>query len=107
MIYGPARYIQSLPSKRIRDKAVDALNVWLDVTEADVIQIKRAINILHNPSLMLDDIQDNSALRRGRPSTHTIFGTAQTINSAGYQIIKAMNEVRKLNHPQCDDIFSG
>ncbi|KFY89752.1 hypothetical protein V500_05515 [Pseudogymnoascus sp. VKM F-4518 (FW-2643)] len=106
VIHAPARYIQSLPSKCIRDKAVDALNVWLGVPEADIIQIKQIINILHNASLMLDDIQDSSALRRGKPSTHTIFGTAQTINSAGYQIIQAMNEVRKLNDPQCDDIFS-
>ncbi len=55
----------------------------------------------------LDDFEDSSPLRRGKPSTHTIFGAAQTVNSANYQIIEALNEVRKLNDPGCIGIFIG
>ena len=52
-------------------------------------------------------MEDSSPLRRGRPSTHTVFGPAQTINSADYLFVEALNEVRKLNDPKCVNIFSG
>jgi len=50
---------------------------------------------------MLDDIQDGSQLRRGKPSTHTIFGLGQTINSSSYKICEALEEVLKLNSLEC------
>ena len=55
----------------------------------------------------LDDIEDSSPLRRANPATHTIFGCGQTGNSANYQIIQALDEVRKLDCSQCLEIFSG
>ncbi len=56
---------------------------------------------------MLDDIQDSSELRRGKPATHTVFGPMQTINSAGYRFLDALNEVRKLHGEKCLAIFCG
>ena len=46
----------------------------------------------------LDNIQDSSPLRRGRPSAHTIFGQAWTINSAEYLFVSALKELQKLNN---------
>ncbi|KAI1413293.1 geranylgeranyl pyrophosphate synthase [Hypoxylon sp. FL1857] len=97
----PANYISSLPSKNLRDKAVDAMNVWLKVEPNDLSQIKLVVNMLHNASLMLDDVQDGSNSRRGKPATHTVFGLAQTGNSAGYEIVEAISEARKLNDEGC------
>jgi geranylgeranyl pyrophosphate synthase len=53
----------------------------------------------------LDDVQDGSQMRRGSPSTHVIFGEAQTINSATFQYVQAIAELRKLPNPRCIDIF--
>jgi geranylgeranyl diphosphate synthase type 3 len=47
----------------------------------------------------IDDIQDNSKLRRGRPVAHSLFGVAQTINSANYVYFQAMQELFKLPNP--------
>lgn len=96
-----------MPGKKIRDKAADALNVWLQVADADLIQIKQIINLLHNASLILDDVEDGSTSRRGKPASHMVFGTSQAINSAGFQINTAMKEVLKLKNARCLDIFSG
>lgn len=63
--------------------------------------------MLHGASLMLDDVEEPSDLRRGKASTHTIFGSAQTINSAGHRVIEALNETLKLDSPDCIRIFSG
>lgn len=40
-----------------------------------------AIEILHNFSLVHDDIQDNSPARRGRPTLWTLWGQPQAINT--------------------------
>ncbi|KUL83818.1 hypothetical protein ZTR_06621 [Talaromyces verruculosus] len=106
VIRGPVRYVESMPGKKIRDRAANALNIWLQVNEEDLEQIRQVINRLHNASLILDDVEDGSSSRRGRPATHTVFGTPQAINSAGYQINRAMMEVLKLGNVQCVEIFA-
>ncbi|MBX3049478.1 MAG: polyprenyl synthetase family protein [Anaerolineales bacterium] len=40
-----------------------------------------AVELLHNFSLIHDDIQDKSDLRRGRPTLWALHGTAQAINA--------------------------
>lgn len=54
----------------------------------------------------LDDIQDNSVLRRGIPVAHSIYGVASTINAANYVIFLALEKVLKLNHPEVSIQFS-
>ena len=53
----------------------------------------------------LDDLEDGSPLRRGKPSTHNIYGTAQTINSATYQYTQATAMAAELNNPACLRIY--
>ncbi|OCL09914.1 terpenoid synthase [Glonium stellatum] len=87
-------------SHGVRDTFVDALNVWLGLPERITASIKRTTHLLHSASLMLDDIEDSSELRRGQPATHTIFGTSSTINSANYIIIEALDEARNIGDSQ-------
>lgn len=54
----------------------------------------------------VDDVEDNSLLRRGIPVAHSIFGTAQTINSANYVYFGALQELMKLSNPQAIQIFT-
>ncbi|KAL2851125.1 isoprenoid synthase domain-containing protein [Aspergillus pseudoustus] len=56
-------------------------------------------------STRLDDIEDSSPLRRGRPATHTVFGVGQTINSANYLLVDVMEQIRQLGDPHCLDIY--
>jgi geranylgeranyl diphosphate synthase, type III len=54
----------------------------------------------------VDDVEDSSILRRGIPVAHSIFGTAQTINSANYIYFCALGELRKLRSSKAIDIFT-
>lgn len=54
----------------------------------------------------VDDVEDNSTLRRGVPVAHSIFGVAQTINSANYVYFCALQEIAKLNNPSVLTIFT-
>ena len=51
--------------------------------------------MLHNASLLIDDIEDNSILRRGIPVAHNIFGIASTINSANYVYFLSLEKTIK------------
>ena len=101
LVMAPFEYISSLPAKGARDAFIDGLTVWLPAPQCDVDCIKETIRVLHNASLMLDDIEDGSRLRRGKPATHTIFGIAHTINSAGYLVLDALKQTQMLADPQC------
>ncbi|KAI0160238.1 geranylgeranyl pyrophosphate synthase [Xylariaceae sp. FL1272] len=105
VVLQPYRYLSSLPSKGFRDQAIDSLNTWLQVPAATSEKIKEVVKMLHNASLMLDDLEDNSPLRRGKPSTHDIYGPAQTINSATYLYIQATELASDLS-PACLKIFT-
>lgn len=51
-------------------------------------------------SYRIDDIQDNSILRRGIPVAHSIYGVASTINAANYVLFIALERVLSLGHPE-------
>ena len=76
----PYRYISSVPGKDVRGKLIDCFQLWLQVDEGGRIlsEIKEIVALLHNASLLVDDIEDNSKLRRGVPVAHSIFGIAQS-----------------------------
>ncbi|KAJ5301085.1 uncharacterized protein N7443_006087, partial [Penicillium atrosanguineum] len=105
LLLAPFEYISSLPSKGVREVLIDALNVWMGLPDRNVKTIKSIAQKLHSSSLMLDDIEDSSPLRRGNPATHTVFGPASTINCANYMLIDVMDEVRQFGGPQCMSIL--
>lgn len=54
----------------------------------------------------VDDVEDSSILRRGIPVAHSIFGTAQTINSANYVYFGALQELLKLCNSRAIQIYT-
>jgi geranylgeranyl diphosphate synthase type I len=55
-----------------------------------------AVELLHNFSLIHDDIQDQSTLRRGRPTVWAKWGVAQAINAGDVMFTQAFYALRKL-----------
>ena len=94
VLIAPCNYIESLPSKRFRISLIEALNVWLQVPEKELKVIKNVVEMLHNASLVLDDIEDNSPLRRGKTATHLVFGSAQAINSSTFLYVSAVQAIQ-------------
>lgn len=95
----PFDYVMSLPGKNFRTQVLAAFNIWLQVDERSFNIIDRVVGMLHNASLLIDDIQDGSQLRRGFPAAHCIFGTAQTINAANYAYFLAQQELAQICNP--------
>ena len=62
----PILYLLQIPGKNVRKKLLHAFNVWTNVDDTKVREIGELVQMLHNASLLLDDIEDNSVLRRGK-----------------------------------------
>jgi geranylgeranyl diphosphate synthase type 3 len=89
----PFRYLQQHPGKEIRSQLMQAFLHWLPVPREPLQTIKRVIEMLHNASLLVDDVEDGSLLRRGRPVAHKIYGIPSTINCANLVYFMALNEL--------------
>lgn len=118
----PYHYISSTPGKNIRSALIDCFQLWLRVprtpqedaascaaaaaaatgspaptSNTDTLtEIKSIIASLHNASLLIDDIEDNSKLRRGNPVAHSIFGVANCINCANYVYFLGLEQCQRL-----------
>ena len=100
ILFGPYDYLDAIPGKDVRSQLISAFNAWLKVPATSLEVITKVVGMLHNASLLVDDVEDSSLLRRGQPVAHSIFGTAQTINSANYVYFVALGELQKLNNPK-------
>jgi geranylgeranyl diphosphate synthase type 3 len=101
------RYINSVPGKDVRGRLVDCFQLWLNVDDAAALDaIKDIIGDLHNASLLIDDIEDNSKLRRGIPVAHSIFGIPSVINTANYVYFLALQKCHALNNPKAMQVRS-
>lgn len=102
------RYINSVPGKDIRGKLIDCFqHYWLPTSSPDTLnQIKDIVGDLHNASLLVDDIEDNSKLRRGNPVAHSIFGIPTVINTANYVYFLALEKCLLLNNPKAMHVFT-
>ncbi|XP_061085047.1 geranylgeranyl pyrophosphate synthase-like isoform X2 [Conger conger] len=64
------------------------------------------VEMLHNASLLIDDIEDSSKLRHGLPTAHNIYGIPSVINSANYVYFLCLEKVLTLEHPEAVRVFT-
>lgn len=102
----PYHYICRVPGKKFRTRLTAAFNHWLNIPEDKLQLIAEVTQILHNASLLIDDIEDNSKLRRGIPVAHSIYGIPITLNSANYVYFMGLQKVLTLGHPEATNIFT-
>ncbi|KAI9308225.1 geranylgeranyl pyrophosphate synthase [Cunninghamella echinulata] len=102
----PFQYLCAYPGKDVRSKMIEAFNLWLQVPSDKLVIITRVIEMLHSASLLIDDVEDDSALRRGVPAAHHLYGVPQTINCANYVYFLALQEILKLNNPAMVTIYT-
>ncbi|CAG8683523.1 16556_t:CDS:2, partial [Funneliformis mosseae] len=102
----PYNYLLSHPGKEIRTKMIEAFDYWFKVPKDRLNVITKVIEMLHNASLLIDDVEDSSTLRRGVPVAHHIYGVPATINCANYVYFMALSELAKLNNPKMFNIYT-
>ncbi|KAK4069633.1 hypothetical protein Purlil1_13681 [Purpureocillium lilacinum] len=106
VVTGPFNYTQNLPGKNLRGQMINAFNAWLNVPPESLDVIAKVVTTLHTASLLIDDIEDDSFLRRGYPAAHHLFGVPQTINSANYMYFRAFDMLQSLDSADVVRIFT-
>lgn len=106
VIMGPFEYLNGQRGKDFRSQLIGAFNTWLDVSAESLEIITKVVGMLHTASLLIDDVEDNSILRRGLPVAHSLFGVPQTINSANYVYFYALEELQKLNNKEVITVYA-
>ncbi|XP_035712142.1 geranylgeranyl pyrophosphate synthase isoform X2 [Folsomia candida] len=97
----PFTYVFGMKGKNVRQDIAVAFNFWYAVSSADMEWIFRFGNLLHTGSLMIDDIQDHSQLRRGKPAAHVVYGIPLSINAANYAYFDALKVLLEKNCLEC------
>lgn len=92
----PFLHISQQRGKKFRTRLIDIFNQIYQLPDQVLTTLSQIIEILHNASLMIDDIEDNSLLRRGVKTSHLVYGIPMTINSANYMYFVAMDLIPKL-----------
>jgi len=93
----PVKYYNELKGKNIRKYIANILGTSLGVVQQDIQNLDEIVSIIHNASLVVDDIQDNSFLRRNQPCAHIKYGVPLSINAAYLCTFKILIELNKRN----------
>ena len=64
-----------------------------------------AVELIHNFSLLHDDVEDKSPTRRGRPAVWTLWGAEQAINAGDAQFALAHLAIPRLSPPDADPVL--
>jgi len=81
-----AAYVLERPGKRVRARLALDLAESLQIPPEQGITLAAATELLHNASLVLDDVQDHDEMRRGQASAWRAFGRGQAINVGTFLI---------------------
>lgn len=78
-LYEPSSYIVKSGGKRLRPFLVLASAKAVGAKFSDVYNAAMAVELLHNFTLVHDDIMDNAEKRRGKPTIHKIYDESTAI----------------------------
>lgn len=96
-LYEPIRYVLSIGGKRIRPTlALLAYNLFKNDPES-ILAPACGLETYHNYTLLHDDLMDNAALRRGKPTVHKRWDANTAILSGDSMLVLAYQLVAKCN----------
>lgn len=76
--------------KRLRPMMLIACAELCHYTGEDHIKLATCLEFIHNATLLHDDVMDKSALRRGKPTAHKIWGAPASIVVGDFLLCRAL-----------------
>ena len=98
-IYDPIRYIMEGRGKRLRPIIVNLVGTVYGASKEDLINAGLAVELLHNFTLVHDDIMDHDSLRHGKATVHKKWdeSTAILAGDGIYAIAQILITKAKVN----------
>lgn len=100
LLHQMARYHLSTGGKYLRGRLALSEAEALGIPQDTALTWGLACELLHNATLIHDDIQDNDPIRRGQPSLWKKYGVSQAINAGDLLIFKAFELAASLNNAE-------
>jgi geranylgeranyl diphosphate synthase type I len=101
-LYKAARHLLEAGGKRLRPSFVLESSVLVGGEPRRTIPLAAAVELLHNFTLIHDDIMDNDDLRRSVPTVHRLFGVPIAIASGDLlfaKVYEAVSDWVRQNNP--------
>ena len=98
--YAPVWDLLNRGGKRIRPAITFLASECVGGRKEDALGAAAAVELLHNMTLVHDDIEDKSELRRGKPCIHIIYGMPTAINVGDSMLIKVFEIANSSHIPQ-------
>ena len=95
-LYDPIVYTLALPGKRLRPRLVHLAAEMFDGDNDEANKVASAYEMLHNFTLIHDDIMDKAEIRRGRPTVHKKWNTNTAILSGDALVVTALLQLYQL-----------
>ena len=89
----PYTYTVNNSGKQIREKIIDIIANKYDLSDENKTNIKKILFEIHNCSLIIDDVQDKSLLRRGADYSY-INMVGLSINSAYLKLFELISKYK-------------
>ncbi|KZK73632.1 MAG: polyprenyl synthetase [Pelodictyon luteolum] len=102
-LYAPARYILEGKGKRIRPFLTLLASEAVSGSSENALKVALAVEVLHNFTLMHDDIMDEAELRHNRPTVHREWNANVAILSGDMMIAYAYElALEAESHRHCE-----
>ncbi len=100
-LLGPLNDFLSASGKKFRSELIEigflyAGGVLTPHTSALLTTASQIIEAIHAGSIIIDDIQDQSDIRRGQPTLHRKYGIALALNAGNWLYFQALQTIEKL-----------
>jgi geranylgeranyl diphosphate synthase, type I len=98
--YAPVWDLLDRGGKRFRPAMTFLASECVGGRREDALGAAATVELLHNMTLVHDDIEDKSELRRGKPCIHIIYGVPTAINVGDSMLIKVFEIANSSHIPQ-------
>lgn len=95
----PYEHLARTKGKSLRTLLIQAFNSAIGCNDELLAVVLQVVEILHTALLLIDDIEDSTAVRRGVATAHTVYGVPLTINLGNLMYFRALGLVRQLRQP--------
>ena len=96
-LYEPNNYFLSIGGKRIRPLLVLMANELFGDIHEDSWKVATALELMHNFTLIHDDIMDDAPVRRGKATVHELYGASTAILAGDVMLIRAYQYLNQID----------